>query len=229
MFDTKPVTTLGVVGQNLSRFDGDPMKEVTQYRSIVRALQYLTITRPDITFAVNKTCQFMQQPTPAHWLFVKRIFRYLRGTLHDRLLLSPSSHLTEEGFTDADWGAQPDDRQSASRYLVYLGDNLVFWSSTKQKVVSRSSAESEYRGLVLAATEIVWMQALLQELCVSTPAIPLLWYDNISAYHMVKNSVFHARMKHIEIDLHFIRDQVLKGKLQLQFVPTERAANGFID
>ena len=129
--------------------------------------------------------------------------------MHDGLLLRPSTHLTVEGFTDADWGAQPDDQRSASGYLVYLGDNLVSWSFTKQKVVSRSSAESEYRGLVLATAEIIWMQALLQELCISPLTIPLLWYDNISAYHMAKNHVFHARTKHIEIDLHFIRDQVL--------------------
>ena len=137
------------------------------------------------------------------------------------LLLSPSSNLTIEGFTDADWGAHLDDRRSSSGYLVYLGGNLVSWSSTKQKVVSRSSAESEYRGLVFATAEIVWMQALLQELCVPIPAIPLLWYDNTSAYHMAKNPVFHARTKHIEIDLHFIRDQVMRGKIQLLFVPTE--------
>jgi histone deacetylase 1/2 len=88
-------------------------------------------------------------------------------------------------------------------------------------VVSRSNAESEYCGLALATAEMIWMQALLQELCVSIPVIPLLWYDNINAYHMAKNPVFHARTKHIEIDLHFIRDQVTRGKLQLQFIPTE--------
>ncbi|RVW72304.1 Retrovirus-related Pol polyprotein from transposon RE1 [Vitis vinifera] len=221
MFDTKPAKTPGAVGKNLSKFDGDPMDEVTQYRSVVGALQYLTITRLDIAFAVNKACQFMQQPTSAHWLSVKRILRYLKGTMQDGLLLSPSTNLTIEGFSDADWGAQPDDRRSSSGYLVYLGGNLVSWSSTKQKVVSRSSAESEYRALALATAEIIWMQALLQELCVPIPAIPLLWYDNINAYHMAKNPVFHARTKHIEIDLHFIRDQVIRGKIQLHFVPTE--------
>jgi histone deacetylase 1/2 len=110
MFNTKAAKTPGAIGQNLSKFDGAPMEEVTQYCSIVGALQYLTITRPDIAFAVNKACQFMQQPTTAHWLSVKRILRYLKGTLHDGLLLCPSPHLTVEGFTDADWGAQPDDR-----------------------------------------------------------------------------------------------------------------------
>jgi len=220
MFDTKPAHTPGAVGKNLSKFDGDPLPDVTQYRSVVGALQYLTMTRPDIAFVVNKVCQFMQQPTSAHWFSVKRILRYLKGTLHDGLVLSHSSHLTLEGFSDADWGGQPDDRRSTSGYLVYLGGNLVSWSSSKQKVVSRSSAESEYRGLAFATAEMIWMQALLQELCVSIPAIPLLWYDNISAYHMAKNPVFHARTKHIEIDLHFIRDQVTRGKLQLQFIPT---------
>ncbi|KAL5562152.1 hypothetical protein UlMin_031899 [Ulmus minor] len=144
MFDTKPAKTPGAVGKNLSKFDGDPMEDITQYRSVVGSLQYLTITRPDIAFAVNKACQFMQQPTSAHWLSIKRILRYLRRTMRAELLLSPSSNLTIERFTDADWGAQPDDRQSSSGYLVYLGGNLVSWSSTKQKVVSRSSAESEY-------------------------------------------------------------------------------------
>ncbi|RVW12197.1 Retrovirus-related Pol polyprotein from transposon RE1 [Vitis vinifera] len=186
--------TPGAVGEEFVQVDGDPMDEVTQYRSV---------------------------PTSAHWLSVKRILRYLQGTMQDGLLLSPSTNLTIKGFSDANWGAQLDDRRSSNGYLVYLGGNLVSWSSTKQKVVSHSSAESEYCGLALATAEIIWMQALLQELCVPIPAIPLLWYDNISAYHMAKNPVFHARTKHIEIDLHFIRDQVIRGKIQLHFVPTE--------
>ena len=83
MFDTKPTKTPGAVGKNLSKFDGDPMADVTHYRSVVGALQYVTLTRPDIAFAVNKACQFMQQPTTIHWLSLKRILRYLRGTIQD--------------------------------------------------------------------------------------------------------------------------------------------------
>jgi histone deacetylase 1/2 len=78
------------------------MEDTSHYRSIVGALQYLTITRPDITFAVNKACQFIQQPTSAHCLSVKRILRYLRGTIHDGLLLNSSNQLIIEGFTDVD-------------------------------------------------------------------------------------------------------------------------------
>ncbi|KAL5554993.1 hypothetical protein UlMin_037229 [Ulmus minor] len=131
MFDSKPAKTPGAVGKTLSKFDGDPVEDVTQYRSVVGALQYVTMTRPDIAFAVNKACQFMQQPTTSHWLSVKRILRYLRGTMQDGLLLNPSSNLIIEGFTDANWGTQPDDRCSSSGYLVYLGSNLVSWSATK--------------------------------------------------------------------------------------------------
>ncbi|RVW90852.1 Retrovirus-related Pol polyprotein from transposon RE1 [Vitis vinifera] len=184
MLDSKAVATPGTVGLSLSQFDGDLMDDVTMYRSVVGALQYATLTRPDIAFSVNKACQFMHRPTSTHWSSVKRILR------------------------------------SSSGYLVYLGNNLVSWTASKQKVVSRSSAESEYRGLAIATAEIIWTQALLSELCISITSIPTLYYDNISAYYMAKNPVFHARTKHIEIDLHFIRDQVLHNKLQLQYIPS---------
>ena len=110
MFDTKPVKTLGDVRHNLSKSDGEPMEDASYYHSVMRALQYLTITRPNLAFAVNKACQFMQQPTSTHWLSVKRILRYLHGTMHDGLLLNSSNQLTIESFKDVDWVAQPDDR-----------------------------------------------------------------------------------------------------------------------
>ncbi|RVW43508.1 Retrovirus-related Pol polyprotein from transposon RE1 [Vitis vinifera] len=220
MLNSKAAATPGTVGLSLSQFDGDLMDDVTMYRSVVGALQYATLTRPDIAFSVNKACQFMHRPTSTHWYSVKRILRYLKGTTTHGLLLQPSAHFTVQAYTDADWGAQPDDRRSSSGYLVYLGNNLVSWTASKQKVVSRSSAESEYRGLAIATVEIIWTQALLSELCISITSIPTLYYDNISAYYMAKNPVFHARTKHIEIDLHFIRDQVLHNKLQLQYIPS---------
>ena len=120
--------------------------------------------------------------------------------------------MTIEGFIDVDWGAQPDDRKSANGYIIYLRGNLISWFSTKKKLVSCSSAESEYRGLVLATAGIIWIQALLQELYIPTPIVPILWYDSISAYHMAKNSAFHSRTKNIEIDLHFIYDEFSEGK-----------------
>ncbi|KAL5573679.1 hypothetical protein UlMin_023276 [Ulmus minor] len=221
MMDCKPAQTPGAIGKTLSKYDGEPFEDQTKYRSLVGALQYVTLTRPDIAFAVNKACQFMHNPTTAHWLSAKRILRYLRGTMQHGLRLNPSSHLQIQTYADADYASTPDDRRSSSGFCLFFGDNLVSWSATKQKVVSRSSAESEYRGLAIAAAEIVWTLSLLQELCVPQPDVPVLWFDNISSSYMAANPVFHSRSKHIEIDIHFIRDLVLQKKLQLCYVPTE--------
>ena len=92
------------------------------------------------------------------------------------------------------------------------------WSSNKQKVVSRSSAEPKYRALVSTASKIIWIQSILQEICFSSSSPPLLWCDNKSATHLVANPMFHARTKHIELDLHFIRDRVLGKQLIIQYI-----------
>ena len=131
MLDSKAAATPGTVGLSLSQFDGDLMDDVTMYRSVVGALQYATLTRPDIAFSVNKACQFMHRPTSTHWSSVKRILRYLKGTTTHGLFLQPSAHFTVQAYIDADWGAQPDDRRSSSGYLVYLGNNLVSWTASK--------------------------------------------------------------------------------------------------
>ncbi|KAL5567439.1 hypothetical protein UlMin_024014 [Ulmus minor] len=144
MLDCKPGTTPGVTGKALSQYDGEPFEGQTKYRSLVGALQYVTLTRPDIAFAVNKACQFMHNPTTAHWLSIKRILRYLRGTMQQGLHLNPSTHLQVQTYADADYASTPDDQRSSSGYCLFLRDNLVSWSATKQKVISRSSAEFEY-------------------------------------------------------------------------------------
>ena len=115
----------------------------------------------------------------------------------DRILLS--------GFLDADYANCIDDRRSVTCYAVYLGENLVAWSARKQKVVARSSAESEYRSLASAATEIMWLQSLFTELGLpKLVVVPIIWCDNIGAASLASNPVFHARTKHIEVDVHFI-------------------------
>ncbi|XP_030503823.1 uncharacterized mitochondrial protein AtMg00810-like [Cannabis sativa] len=119
---------------------GTPMQNPTQYRSIIGALQYLTMTRPDISFAVNRLSQYMQQPSSEHWAACKRILRYLSDI---------------QGFTDADWAGCHDDRKWTSGYCIFLGVNLINWCSKKQTVVARSSTESEYRALALATSEII--------------------------------------------------------------------------
>ena len=107
-------------------------------------------------------------------------------------------------------------------YCVYLGNSLISWASRKQKVVSRSSTESEYRALADGAAEIRWIHSLLTELGLTVKQPSLIWCDNVSAKALSANPVQHARSKHIEIDLHFVRDMVLSGFLNVRYIPSSQ-------
>nr|CAN75996.1 hypothetical protein VITISV_022989 [Vitis vinifera] len=112
-------------GLKLSAYRSDPIENERLYRNIVGALQYVTITRLKISYCVNRVCQFMQNPLESHWKAVKRILRYLSGTLDYGLHLRRSSQLNLVGFCDADWATDLDDKRSTSGYCVFLGENLV--------------------------------------------------------------------------------------------------------
>ncbi|CAL9029449.1 unnamed protein product [Prunus brigantina] len=166
------------------------LADPTFYRSTVGALQYLTWTRPDLAFAVNQVCQFMHQPRESHLGAVKRILRYLKGTLeHGLWFQQGSTHLS--AYSDADWAGCPIDRRST---------------------------EAEYRGIALAAAELVYISKLFKDIGLYLADPPTLWCDNQSAMALASNPVFHARTKHIEVDYHFIRELVLLGYVRLKFV-----------
>nr|XP_034889400.1 uncharacterized mitochondrial protein AtMg00810-like [Populus alba] len=124
----------------------------SNYRSVMRA-KYLSPTRPDISFAVNKVCQFMHQPTDEHWTAVKRILRYLKFSAHFGLLIMPSTSTQLSIYSDVDWVGCPDDRKSTSGFCLYLGDNLISWSFKKQQIVARSNTEAEYHAVAHATVE----------------------------------------------------------------------------
>ncbi|GAA0157982.1 transmembrane signal receptor [Lithospermum erythrorhizon] len=211
-----PCTTEG----QISSVNQEPFSDPTMYRSTVGALQYLTITRPDIAFAVNKACQFMQSPSILHWQFVKRILRYLKGSVQHGILIQPSSSFELKAYTDADWAGCPDTRRSTSGFVIFMGNSLISWSSRKQKVVARSSTEAEYRSLALCTAELMWIQKLLKELHVISSSSPTLFCDNLGATYLSVNLVLHSRIKHVEIDICFVRERVTNGALKVQYVPT---------
>lgn len=148
------------------------------------------------------------------------MFRYLQGTLHLGIQIQSSPNLKIIGFSDANWATSVDDRKSVGGHYVFLGDSLISWSSHKQRMVSRSSSESEYRALADLAAEVLWIQYLLKEIQfpVKTPSV--LWCDNVSASALAQSPVFHSRSKHIELDIHFIRDKVLDKVLEIRYVPS---------
>jgi histone deacetylase 1/2 len=226
----KTIDTPLSVSDKLSLSDGEVLSgdESTRYRSIVGALQYITLTRPDIAFSVNKVCQFLHAPTTVHWTAVKRILRYLRGTISLGLRLSKSSSTVVSAFSDADWAGCPDDRRSTGGFAVYVGSNLVSWNARKQATVSRSSTEAEYKSLANATAEVMWVQTLLDELGVSQSKAAVLWCDNIGATYLSANPVFHARTKHIEVDYHFVRERVARKLLDIRFISSgDQVADGF--
>ncbi|XP_068655316.1 uncharacterized mitochondrial protein AtMg00810-like [Aristolochia californica] len=218
LLDSKPVHTPMVVSQHLSS-DGQLFLDPTHYRSLVGALQYLTIKCPDIAHAVNSVSQFLHSLTADHLLVVKRILRYVKGTLHYGLSFRPSaSSGSLVAFSDADWAGCPDTRRSTSGYSIYLSDNLVSWSAKKQPTVSRFSCESQYRALALTAAELLWLTDLLCDLKVFIPEQPLLLCDNKSALFLSSNPIVHKRVKHVELDIHFLRELVVAGKIRTQYV-----------
>jgi histone deacetylase 1/2 len=220
MHTCKPASTPMSSTERLSKESGTPLSDADafRYRSTVGALQYLCLTRPDIAFAVNKTCQFLQHPTDVHWAAVKRVLRYIRGTLQLGISIRRSASVALSAYSDADWAGCPDDRRSTGGFAVYLGSNLVSWSARKQPTVSRSSTEAEYKAIANATAEVTWIQSLLKELGVFQKTTPILWCDNLGATFLTANPVFHARTKHIEIDFHFVREKVAAGALQVQFI-----------
>ena len=220
MTDCKPIGT-PLAQKHRLQLEGGPLVDATNYRSIVGALQYLTLTRPDLTHAVNLVCQFMHQPGSSHFQAVKRILRYLQGTLAYGIRILSHSSLTLYGFSDADWAGCPDTRRSTTGYCIYLGANCFSWASKKQATVSRSSAEAEYRAMASAAAELTWLTYLLHDLGISLPTPPVLFCDNTSALHMTVNPVFHAHTKHIELDFHFVREKVAAGALITRYVPSQ--------
>lgn len=140
-----------------------PGVDAVSYRQLVGMLQYLTITRLDVAFAINRLSQFMHAPTDSHWQAAKWVLRYLKGTLHHGLFLKSGIPLSLSAFSDSDWGegGARDGGRSTTAYVIYFCSNVVSWKSVRHKSVSRSSIEDENRALANATAELMWIQGLL--------------------------------------------------------------------
>jgi len=203
MTEAKPQPTPMVTSLKLTVDGSTAFHDPTLYRQIVGALQYLTFTRPDITYAVNKVSQYMHNPQIHHWKAVKRLLRYVAGTHAFGIRFTSSTNQSIHGFADADWGADIDDRKSTTGYCVYLGDNIVSWSSKKQKTVSRSSTEAESRSIASITIEISWLNTLLRELKLSH-STPVVYSDNLGSVLLTTNPIMHSKTKHFAMDVHFV-------------------------
>ena len=145
--------------------ESDSFDNPSLYHTIIGSLQYLTYTRPDISFATNKLNQFLSSPKQQHWIACKRLLRYLKGTLGLGLFFSPAPiDIPLIVYIDADYTGCKVSRQSTSGVCVFLGHNLIVWSSRKQTVVAQSVGETEYRAIAQGVNEILWLKSLFAEL-----------------------------------------------------------------
>nr|GEZ79366.1 ribonuclease H-like domain-containing protein [Tanacetum cinerariifolium] len=195
-------------------------EDPTLYRSLAGGLQYLTLTRPHLSYVVQQICLYMHDPREPHFAALKRILRYVRGTVDFGLKLYASATTSLVGYTDADWAGCPSTRRSTSGYCIFLGDNLLSCSSKCQHTISRSSAEAEYRGVANVGAETAWLRNLLRELHSPLSTATLVYCDNVSVVYLSANLVQHQRTKHIEKDIHFVRDMVQTGHIRVLHVPS---------
>ncbi|GJU07479.1 putative RNA-directed DNA polymerase [Tanacetum coccineum] len=189
---------------NLKVDKGEEKKiDASRYRRLVGRLLYLQVTRPDIAYSVSILSQFVGDPRSIHMEAANRVLRYLKTTIGQGILLPNTS------VTDLD----PVSRRSRSGYVLLLGGAPISWKSKKQSIVSRSSAEAEYRSMTTAVSEITWVRWLLKELDVAVVGPTPLFCDNQAAKHIANNPVFHERTKHVEMDCYFVRERVERKEI----------------
>ncbi|GJR44186.1 retrovirus-related pol polyprotein from transposon TNT 1-94 [Tanacetum coccineum] len=198
---------------------GKPV-DATLYRGMIGSLMYLTSSRPDLNYVVCLCARYQAKPTEKHLQAVKRIFRYLNGTINMGLWYSKDTDMSLTTYADADHAGCQDTRRSTSGSAQFLGDRLVSWSSKKQKSTAISSTEAEYIALSGCCSQILWMRSQLTDYGFKFNKIPL-HCDNKSAIALCCNNVQHSRAKHIDIRYHFIKEQVENEIMELYFVRTE--------
>ncbi|XP_050238426.1 secreted RxLR effector protein 161-like [Mercurialis annua] len=181
------------------------------YRDMIGSLLYLTASRPDIMFSVCLCARFQACPKESHLHAVKRILKYLHGTLHLGNYYPRNVDPRLLGYSDADYAGCHIDRKSTSGTCQFLGQSLISWSSKKQVSVALSTAEAEYQQLL--------------DYGLALDYIPIKC-DNTNAINISKNPIRHSRSKHIDIRHHFIRDHVHKGDVVIEFIDT---TNQFAD
>ncbi|CAM8957414.1 unnamed protein product [Rhodiola kirilowii] len=205
----------------ITKDDARTKVDQTLYRSMIGSLLYLIASRPDIVYAVGVCARYQANPKESHLLQVKRIIKYVCGTVDFGIWYTKDTNPQVVSFYDADWAGNAEDWKSTSGGCIFLGNNLVSWFSKKQNSISLSTAEAEYIAVGSCYTQLVWMKQMLSEYGVKQKEMTL-YCDNMSAISISKNPVQHSRTKHIDIRHHFIRELVEQKIVTLKHVTTEK-------
>ncbi|XP_062102836.1 secreted RxLR effector protein 161-like [Humulus lupulus] len=197
------------------------MKNVP-YSNAVRSIMYLMVcTRPDLAYVISVLSKYISNLGREHWNAMKWVFRYLIKSMDVGLKFKKQdSRPTIEGYSDAGYAGDRDNKNSTSAYYFLIGGNCVSWRVQLQPVIALSTTKSEYIAITEAIKEAIWIRGLMEELrlLLNTPTV---YSDSQIGIHLCKNPVFHDRTKHVEIKYHFIRDKVTQGTVQINKVPTD--------
>lgn len=229
LLDSRPVATPSAVGERVTTEQSPQTKleledtSAVPYAEVVGCLIFLANwTRPDISYSISMVSQFLKQPGRAHWAAVKRIYRYLKGTLSYGLQYTASGNQRLEltSYADDDWAADADTRKSLSAYCFLLSSGAMSWSCKKQASLALSSTEAKYKALTDACKEAEWERQFLESVQQKQKGPTRLNCDNMSAIVLVANPRFHACTKHIELYHHYIRDVAERGAVKVEYAST---------
>jgi hypothetical protein len=195
--------------------------QTIDYCAAVGHLIWLLHTRPDIAYAFGEVSRYVQNPGPLHFVALKRIFRYLRGTSTYGLYFKKgctNTSISLEGFSDSDWAGDVDTRRSTSGYLFLVNDCPISFKTKKQTSTALSLCEAEVIASSLAAAEAIWLNDDLSELGYTLKSPVTLWRDNRGSIAFSSSEVNRSKMKHIALRESFIRELVRDGFLESQYV-----------
>lgn len=204
----------------LTKDEGGKDVEVKLYRGMIGSLLYLTASRPDLCLSVGICARYQAIPKQSHLEAVKRIIKYVKGTVNLGIWYSKGSNQKLVGYCDADWAGNMSDRKSTSGGCFFLGNNLISWLSKKQNSVSLSTAEAGYIAMGSCCTQLLWMRQMIADYCMESGTLQV-YCDNKSAIDISKNPVQHSRTNHIDIRHHFIRELVEGKQVVIEHVVTE--------
>jgi hypothetical protein len=227
--DANPVATPMDPGLKLQRVDRSKLTyhdienlNKLPYRSLVGCLLYIAIgTRPDIAYAIQQLSQFLDNYSYAHWHAATRVVRYLKGTKHFSLHLGGNNNVNILGYTDSDWANCLDTRRSVGGYTFNLGSGAISWAAKKQKTVAASSCEAEYIAAYEASKEAIWLRALLTGIDLPPSNPTTIMCDNDASINLSEDPMLHTRVKHIDINYHFLRERVQSKEISLSYVKTK--------
>jgi hypothetical protein len=223
MEDCNSVCSPIVPGCKLVKDEAGKATDATLYKQMIGCLMYTLATRPDMAFSVCLAARYMERPTEMHVAAVKRIMRYLKGTLRCGILHKPKAgnELILEGWSDSDYAGDYDDRKSTSGYVFTMNGNAISWCSKKQPIVTLSTTEAEFVSASSCACQCIWLRNVLKHLHVKQASCTSINCDNSSSIKLSKNPIMHGRCKHIDVRYYFLRDLCKEGVIELKYCKTQ--------